>query len=271
VGNSIAARATKPLIGISTGFTDYGDYIGVAFSRPLVAAGALPVLLPYPERLGEAEAVLGAVEGLVLAVGRDLEPGRYGETPHPSMTPHSPLRDRAELALAEAALARETPVLGICRGLQVLNVARGGTLYRDRTEYPEGARDHPGGDWQLWEEVCRHTLGLGPPVAHPSHSIAVAPGSILADALGPEAEVNSYHHQAIRELGEDVRAVAVAPDGIVEAIEVDGAGFALGVQWELQESWQDDRRFLEIFSALVDAAREARRAATIREARTASR
>ena len=205
----------------------------------------------------EARALVDGLEGLVLAVGRDLEPHRYGAEPHPAMTPHSPLRDRSELLLAEEALSRRLPVFGICRGLQVLNVARGGTLHRDRSEYPAEARDHPGGDWQLWQAVCNHTLGLGPRVVHPTHRIEIESGSILADALGSAIEVNSYHHQALRDLGEGVRAVAHAPDGIVEAIEFDGATFALGVQWELQESWRDDERFLALFSSFVAAARDA--------------
>ena len=253
-----AARSSaRPRIGISTGFTDYGDYIGVAFSRPLVAVGALPLLLPYAETADEAGALLAGLDGLVLAVGRDLEPHRYGAEPHPAMTPHSPLRDCSEFLLAEEALSRRMPVLGICRGLQVLNVARGGTLHGDRSEYPAGARDHAGGDWQLWEAVCSHTLGLGPPVAHPTHRIELESGSILGDALGNAIDVNSYHHQAVRDLGDGVHAVAHAPDGIVEAIELDGAGFALGVQWELQESWRDDERFLAVFASFVAAARDA--------------
>jgi putative glutamine amidotransferase len=245
------------LVGISTGFTDYDDYIGVAFSRPLVAAGAVPVVLPYPESDAECRALLGRLDALVLAVGRDVEPRLYGAEPHPSMTPHSPARDEAELLLARAALELGIPVLGICRGMQVLNVARGGTLYRDRSEYPEHAREHPGGYWELWQDVCRHALGLGPPVDHPSHPVEIERGSLLAAALGESAEVNSYHHQAVRELGGGVRAVATAPDGIVEAIELDDADFALGVQWELQEAWQDDPRSLRIFELLVAAARSA--------------
>ena len=95
-----AARSSaRPRIGISTGFTDYGDYIGVAFSRPVVAVGAVPLLLPYAETAGEARELLAGLDGLVLAVGRDLEPHHYGAEPHPAMTPHSPLRHRSELAL----------------------------------------------------------------------------------------------------------------------------------------------------------------------------
>lgn len=248
----------RPIIGVSTGFTDYGDYLGLALSQPLVAAGAMPVVLPYLEDEEALEHAVGRIDGLVLGFGRDLEPWRYGAAPHPALTETSPHRDAFELALARAAIDRGLPILGICRGMQVLNVARGGTLYRDRSEYPAGARDHPGGDWATWDLVCDATLGRGPMPEHPAHEIEVAPGSHLAAALGgTAARVNSYHHQAVRDLGDGLEAVAWAGDGIVEAIELrDAPAPMLGVQWELQQSWQDDRRFLRVFSQHVDAARQ---------------
>jgi putative glutamine amidotransferase len=245
----------RPVVAASTGFTDYGDYLGVALSRPLLAAGATPVLLPYLEGDDALAWALDEVDAVVLGFGRDIAPDRYGAEPHPAMTDTSPERDAFELELASAALARGLPVLGICRGMQVLNVARGGTLYRDRSEYPPSARDHPGGDWELWDRVCDATLGRGPMPDHPTHSIAVASGCRLETVLGPHTVVNSYHHQAIRRLGNGLEAVAWAPDGIIEAVELaDGPGLALGVQWEAQEAWQDGGDGLRLFQLLVEAA-----------------
>jgi putative glutamine amidotransferase len=247
---------SSPLVGVSSGFTDYGDYIGIAYSRPLTLAGAVPVALPYLERGADVSAVLDRLDAVVLGFGRDVEAARYGAQPHPAMTAHSPLRDRFELDLAVRALERGLPLLGICRGLQVLNVALGGTLYRDRSEYPPAARDHPGGDWSRWDLVCAAALGVGAAVEHPSHPIEVLEGSTLGRVLGTAVVVNSYHHQAVARLGEGIEPVAWAPDGIVEAIEVGTAGaLSLAVQWELQESWRDDDRFLDVFRLFVEAAR----------------
>ena len=248
-------RGGRPTIAVSAGFTDYGDYLGVALSRPLLAAGALPVLLPYLEDERDRAAALDLADGLLLGFGRDIDPARYGAHAHPALTASSAHRDAFELALVGEALARGLPLLGVCRGMQVMNVALGGTLYRDRSEYPRAARAHPGGDWARWDRVCAATLGGGPMPEHPSHPITVAPGSRLRAALGERAVVNSYHHQAIAEPGRDVEVVASADDGIVEAIELPAVDLALGVQWELQESWKDDPRCLGVFEAFAAAAR----------------
>jgi putative glutamine amidotransferase len=248
-------RDGVPTIAVSAGFTDYGDYLGVALSRPLLRAGAVPLLLPYLEDEGARAAVLDRADGLLLGFGRDIAPERYGAGPHPALTATSEHRDAFELALTHEALERDMPLLGICRGMQIVNVVRGGTLYRDRSEYPRAARAHPGGDWERWDRVCAATLGGGPMPEHPTHPVTVARGSRLHAALGARAVVNSYHHQAIATLGADVEAVACADDGIVEAIELPAAEFAVGVQWELQESWKDDPACFAVFEAFVAGAR----------------
>jgi putative glutamine amidotransferase len=232
------------VIGVSAGFPAYEDYMGLAYARPLEAVGALPLQLPY---LRDVDRVLDAVDGVVMGFGADIDPARYGGEPHPKMTPHSPHRDAFELELARGALARGLPILGICRGMQVLNVVRGGTLLGD-------AAPHPGGDWDRWDLVVRSVIDGADPPEHPSHPLRVAPGSRLAAALGAtSARVNSYHHQAVDRLGEGVVPVAWADDGVVEAIEFEGDAWVLGAQWELQESWKDDERFLGIFSAFREA------------------
>jgi putative glutamine amidotransferase len=234
----------RPLIVVSAGFPTYGDYMGLAYARPLEAAGALPVQLPF---VRDVDAVLEAADGVVLGFGSDIEPARYGGQPHPKMTPHSSYRDEFELQLVRGALARGLPVLGICRGMQLICVARGGTLVGD-------AAPHPGGDWDRWGLVMRAVVEEADAPVHPGHPLRVAAGSRLAAALGSEeAWVNSYHHQAIDRLGDGVVAVAWADDGVVEAVELDGDAWVLGVQWELQEAWKDDPAMLRVFEQFVSA------------------
>jgi putative glutamine amidotransferase len=237
---------TPPRIVVSAGFPGYGDYMGLAYARPLEAIGALPLQLPYVE---DVEPVLDLADGVLLGFGADIDPARYGAEPHPKATPHSPHRDAFEFALAHGAFARGLPVLGICRGMQLINVVRGGTLVGD-------AAPHPGGDWDRWDGVVRAVIDGRGVADHPGHPLRVAPGSRLAGALGTEsAWVNSYHHQAVDALGDGVVPVAWADDGVIEAVELEGDAWVLGAQWELQESWKDDERFLRVFEDFVSATR----------------
>jgi putative glutamine amidotransferase len=248
--------AGRPIVAISEGFADYGDYYGFGYGRPLLAAGALPVLLPYYENEADRVALLQRVHALVLAGGRDIEPHRYGrETPHRSQGESSPFLDEIELSYARLAVDGGVPLLGVCRGCQVLNVAFGGTLYGDLDEFPEGGADHPGAKWDEWRELVAATLAGREPPAHPTHPVEIEPGSILAGHLGERAVVDSYHHQAVLALGRGIRAVAWAPHGVVEAIEMPSASaFVLGVQWELHEEWRSDEATFGIWRAFVRAA-----------------
>jgi putative glutamine amidotransferase len=243
---------TRPVILVSAGFPAYGDYMGITYAEPLEAVGAVPLHLPY---LGDMRGALAVADGVVLGFGSDIAPARYGGAGHEKLTPVSERRDAFELGLAAAVIEAGLPVLGICRGMQLLNVSRGGSLFGD-------VAPHPGGDWDAWGRVRESVLaGVAGP-SHPSHPLRVAHGSRLEAALGgpdPDLRVNSWHHQAVDRLGAGVRAVGWADDGIVEAIELDSDAWTLGVQWELQEAWKQDERFLGVFAALVSAT--ARRAA----------
>jgi putative glutamine amidotransferase len=240
------------LIGVSASQHDFGDYGGVGMQRPLVAAGAVPVTFAQiPEAIDEA---LDQVAGVVLAPGRDMDPASYGQEPDPLLAPIEPRRDEFELALVPAALQRGLPILGVCRGMQVLNVALGGALIQD-VRLADFSREHasdPG--WKAWKRVERASLNGEPIPEHPRHPIVIEAPSILYSALRTrEATVNSFHHQAVAELGEGLRATATAPDGVAEAIELDGYP-ALGVQFELQEEWKIDGRFTAVFDWFVAAA-----------------
>jgi putative glutamine amidotransferase len=244
-------------VAISEGFADYGDYYGFGYGRPLLAAGALPVLLPYLEDEADRVELIRRVDGLVLAGGRDIEAWRYGRAePHPEHLPGQSVLDEIDLSYALLAVEEEVPVLGVCRGCQVLNVALGGTLYGDLDEFPGGGADHPGAKWDEWRALVASTLDGTDRPPHPTHPIDIEPGSLLASHLGECYEVDSYHHQAVKELGTGLEAVAWAPHGTIEAVEMPGVrAFVLGVQWELHEEWQDDDRMLGIWRALVADAR----------------
>jgi putative glutamine amidotransferase len=258
----------RPIVGISEGFADYGDYYGFGYGRPLLAAGALPVLLPYYERAEDRLELIERLDGLVLAGGRDVEAWRYHRAePHPKHLPGQPHLDEIELHYARASVEAGLPLLAICRGCQVLNVAFGGTLYGDLEEFPRKGANHPGAKWEEWRALVAATLDGRDRPPHPTHPIEIKPGSKLASHLGERYVVDSYHHQAIDRLGGIFEAVAWAPHGVVEAIEVPGGtAFLLGVQWELHEEWQDDERSLGIWRAFVGAAAEradARERATV--------
>ncbi len=260
----------RPIVAISEGFADYGDYYGFGYGRPLLAAGALPVLLPYYEREDDRIALLQRVDALVLAGGRDIEPHRYGRAdPHRLQGDASPFLDEIELSYARLAVDGGVPLLAICRGCQILNVAFGGTLYGDLDEFPEGGADHPGAKWDEWRELVAATLDGREPPAHPTHPIDIEADSLLGSHLGQHAIVDSYHHQAVSELGEGIRPVAWAPHGVVEAIQMPGASaFVLGVQWELHEEWRADEAMFGIWRAFVsEAARRSRDRDIVRASR----
>ena len=250
----------RPLVMISEGLADYGDYYGVGYPRPLLAAGAFPVLLPYLDDAADRREAISRADGLVLAGGRDIEPWRYGRTePHPHQLAPAWKLDEIELDYTTLAVDHCVPLLGICRGCQIINVAFGGTLYGDLDEFPEGGADHPGAKWDEWRALVAATLAGETPPPHPMHPVDLAPGSLLARHLGRRYGVDSYHHQAIDRVGEGLTATAWAPHGVIEAVEMPGASaFVLGVQWEIHEEWQHDERMLGVWRAFVEAARERR-------------
>jgi gamma-glutamyl-gamma-aminobutyrate hydrolase PuuD len=241
----------RPLIGVSASLHDFGDYGGVGVHRPLLDAGGLPVALP---QLVDAVApALDAVDGVVLAPGRDIEPARYGQSPHALLAATEPQRDEFELELVARALDRGLPILGMCRGVQVLNVALGGTLVQDVSLVAAGHPSDPG--WVRWKEVEAASVAGLPVPPHPRHEIDITADSLLAGVLGTTSiEVNSFHHQAIDQVGSGLEVVARSvDDGLPEAVEMPGRP-VLAVQWELQEEWRVDPRFTRVFDWFVGAA-----------------
>jgi putative glutamine amidotransferase len=226
------------LIGISTyleqakfGLWDMPSAVLMkSYLDSVVNAGGMPVMLP-PVGRWLAEHV-SRLDGLVIAGGADIDPSRYGQAPHQATGKLRLERDAAEFGLFHLALEADLPVLGVCRGLQLINVALGGTLH------------------QHVPDVCGTEKHNPRPGVFGSNEVKLAPGSALAGLLGDHVTVHCHHHQAIDQLGSGLTAVGWAQDGITEAIELPDASFVLGVQWHPEEQPTDVR----LFEGLVDAA-----------------
>lgn len=234
-----------PRIGIPTGQLVKNAIPRVAVPRTYVraveGAGGLPLLLPLtadPELIGP---MLDAVDGLLLAGGGDVDPQLYGEEPLPGLGQVDPERDLFEVALVKEALRRDLPVLGLCRGAQVINVAAGGTLYQDIPSQVQRALQH---DQQA-------------PRWHPTHEVRLEEETTLARIFNcPSLRVNSFHHQSVKMVTPDFRVSAKARDAVVEGIESREHRFVVGVQWHpecMVERFPVQRL---LFSALVQAARD---------------
>jgi putative glutamine amidotransferase len=212
--------------------------LGLTYLKAIELAGGLPVVIP-PLPGPAVGPLLDGLAGICLSGGPDIHPSAYGRDPHAELGPTWRQLDQAELDIATAADERGLPLLAICRGAQVLNVARGGTLFQ---HVPE----------QFGEAVTHRQSGIGP---RPSHRIEIEPGSRLAAAVGATSiEVNSFHHQAPERIGRDLKPVAWAPDGLVEAVEEPGERFVIGVQWHA-EALADRNEDASLFRAFVEASR----------------
>ena len=216
-------------------------------------AGAVPMV--FSRVPGGLDDQLDRVDGVMLAAGHDIDPGRYGQQPHALLGTVDAARDRFEIDLVERAVDRGLPIIGTCRGMQMLNVALGGTMVQDLSLVPAW-RSHPsdptGRYWRRFQEATMADL---PAPEHPRHSIALVPGSRLHDLLGDEVSVDSFHHQAVDEVGSGLIVSARAADGVIEAIEMPGR-FVLGMQCELHEEWRVEPRVQLVVAAFVAAAGE---------------
>jgi putative glutamine amidotransferase len=241
----------RPLIGVTTSEvrtadkpTEHGEppqremVLGLTYLRAVERAGGIPMVIP-PLDDDAVGALLDHLDGLCLSGGPDINPGAYAREPHHELGPVWPFLDDFELAVARAADERGLPTLGICRGLQALNVARGGTLIQHLPDVTDGRIEH------RQKAPGRQT----------THTVNVEAGSAIARSLGTTSTaVNSFHHQAVDGLGDGLRVVGHATDGVVEAIEATDRPFLRAVQWHA-ESLADRPQHLRLFADLVEAAR----------------
>ena len=210
------------------------------YSDAVHAAGGLPLILPFYADL--AYDVGALLDGIILSGGSDLDPRLFGDADvHPATYDIIPARDAAELALARMAIERDLPVLGICRGIQTLNVALGGSLYQDvPTQFPES--------------LAHRQQERAIPADLPGHTVTVAPGSLLERTYGSSSiAVNSFHHQAVKDIAPGLTATGWSEDGLIEAIESLSSTYVLGVQWHPELMYKRTSLHQTPFAALVEA------------------
>jgi len=247
----------RPLIGVTTSEVRLGDKVeqtpqsdpprremalGLTYLKAIEEAGGIPVVMP-PLQIEAVEPLLDRLAGICLSGGPDLDPAAYDERAHPELGPVEPQLDFFELEIARRADARGIPILAICRGLQALNVARGGTLHQHLPDRPGTSPHH-------------RQSAPGIMVTHP---VEITPGSLLHRVVRRRrARVNSFHHQAVNRLGGGLRAVAWSPDGVIEGIEAPARDFVLGVQWHA-ETLIGRSEHAALFAGLVEASRRSDR------------
>lgn len=219
-------------------------YLGRDYSEAVEAAGALPVHIPLIPKKEYIESIVESLDGILLpGADCDVDPKFYGEDPHPKLGRVVPEKDATDMLVLELAESLNLPVLAICFGMQVLNVSRGGSLVQDIEAQIEGCMKHRQG-----EPLDRH-----------SHSVSIAEKNLLFELAGKSASVNSHHHQAVRRTGRDLRAIAWANDGIIEAIEdTRDDRFVLGLQWHPEIAWSRDSLSQGIFERFVEKCAEQR-------------
>jgi len=214
---------------------------GKRYCYALHLAGAAPVLLPLHSDHSALLEMMSRLDGLLLSGGGDVAPHRFGETQAVPLRSVDPPRDEMELWLVRQAVECDLPLLAICRGIQVLNVALGGTLYQDiKIQLPEALRHDLSGDY---------------PRTHRGHALQVAPESRLGRILGCNTlDVNSFHHQCLKQVAPGMQVTARAPDGVIEGVELADGRFMIGVQWHPEDLIDTDFRMRNLFEAFVEAA-----------------
>ncbi len=235
----------KPLIGCTTYWKEIPqnpplEIIGLmpSYIEAVKAAGGIPVLIPLTLSDEDLLAVFARVDGLILPGGGDVDPTIYQEKGTGLSKRINPHRDRGEMLLTRTAVSQNKPLLAICRGIQVMNVALGGTLWEDL-------------DTQRFDGL-HHDFHGRHPRTHLAHSVRIDPNSHLAQSLGTtQPDVNSLHHQGVRDVAPEAIVSATAPDGLVEGIEVPGHPFAIGIQWHPENLVFNDPHMLALFEGLV--------------------
>jgi putative glutamine amidotransferase len=233
----------KPIIGVTT-FQEIEieksfSLVSNNYLNAVENAGGVPLFIPISEDMDDVKSYLNMIDGIIFSGGEGVGPIKFGENPSKAISNINYLRDNFELALFKEAYKRDMPILGVCRGAQLINVALRGNLYQD-----------------IFSEIpnCHGHMPSGMQVYDLFHLIDIEENSKLFDIFkATELEVNSFHHQAIKDLGEDLKVTATAKDGVIEGIESLSRKFLVGVQWHPEDLTLKHKEFLKLFKALIDS------------------
>ncbi|MFC7395430.1 gamma-glutamyl-gamma-aminobutyrate hydrolase family protein [Scopulibacillus cellulosilyticus] len=240
----------KPIIGVTgmrhklpmtlPGNPLQGVYLSDDYAHAIAEAGGLPFVIPFLDTIDNIQEVANCIDGLLLSGGVDVDPSIFDDEPRLGLGTVIPERDWIDIELLKAVRAQGKPVLGICRGMQVINIALGGTIYQDLAHE--------------WNGTIQHAQRA--PRNHLSHTVHIKPGSQLYGLLGDQdrLRVNSFHHQSVKNIAPNMTAVAWDEEGLAEAIEHTGDSFCLAVQWHPENLWRSHKQFLGLFRGLVDEA-----------------
>jgi putative glutamine amidotransferase len=231
----------KPIIGITAGFDNSEEkhFLTNFYVEAIASLGGIPVILPSSD-LSLIEKMYNFVDGLIFSGGADIDPGFFGESPLRGMGEITPIRDEFELNLAKIALNGYKPILGICRGIQVLNIAAGGNIYQDIAEVTKQEHEQKAPKWTTY------------------HEVEIIKDSLLFKIIGEtKVKVNSFHHQVVKDLGKGFKKTAWTKDGLIEAIEINSdRQVVIGVQWHPECTWNIDLASKGLFKFLISYAKE---------------
>ena len=235
----------KPLIGITPAYnTDKMQYdLPIAYTNAVIKSGGLPIILPFHSDKEIAQQLVDMCDGFIFSGGHDVAPWVYGEDPWYGLDILAPLRDMTEVALFDPVFESKKPLLGICRGMQMANCCLGGTLYQDLpTDYIKP---------QEIEHVQKERA------VQPTHKVRLDAGSLLAEIMETdEISVNSFHHQAVKDLGKGLKPIGYAPDGLTEAVVMPDHPFFIGVQWHPEELFPQCQASRKLFAAFLAACKK---------------
>lgn len=232
--------SVRPVIGISSNLKDEVLSVSMDNINAVIKFGGLPIVLPNLYDGGEIDTVVEMLDGVILTGGGDIDPTLFGEEPHPNLGSIVPERDVFEIKLVQKMIEKQKPILGICRGAQILSIADGGDMFQDIYS-------------QSSEQLLQHSQQA--PKWYASHFVHVKEGSKLSGIVGVEKfKVNSFHHQAVRKIPSGFKVSGLASDGIIEAFESENHPFAMGVQWHPESlTLKDDSISAAIFKAFIEA------------------
>ena len=238
----------KPIIGVtcSEGDEKTTIFLRKNYLQSILDAGGIPVIIPYNGTQGDYAQLAEELDGFLFSGGMDVQPFLFGEETLAQCGAATPDRDELEMLLYKEVMARKKPVLGICRGIQMMNIAQGGTIYQDIPAYFKGTL----------EDGTKLSHSQASPGRVASHTVEVAPGSLLEELVGADSiRVNSFHHQAVKDAAPGTVVTGRSKDGLIEALEIPEHGFWLAVQWHPEYMTRDTDTAAALFRGLVEAAK----------------